>query len=41
LGNRNQIKLAQAALRAELKKSGDQLIEIMDMMSKAEMKVKK
>jgi hypothetical protein len=41
LGNRNQIKLAQAALRAELKKSGDQLIEIMDMMSKAEDESKK
>jgi len=41
LGNRNQIKLAQAALRAELKKSGDQLIEVLDMMSKAEEESKK
>jgi len=41
LGNRNNIKLAQAALRAELKKSGDKLIEVMDMMSKAEEESKK
>jgi hypothetical protein len=41
LGNRNNIKLAQAALRAELKKSGDKLIEVMDMMSAAEDATKK
>jgi hypothetical protein len=41
LGNRNNIKLAQAALRADLKKSGDKLIEVMDMMSKAEEESKK
>ncbi len=36
LGNRNNIKLAQAALRAELKKSGDQLIEAMDLLTEAD-----
>lgn len=36
LGNRNNIKLAQAALRAELKKSGDQLIEVMDLLTEAD-----
>ncbi len=36
LGNRNEIKIAQAALRAELKKSGDKLIEAMDLLSEAE-----
>ncbi|MFN5021404.1 MAG: WD40/YVTN/BNR-like repeat-containing protein [bacterium] len=36
LGNRNSIKLAQAALRAELKKSGDQLIEAMDLLTEAD-----
>jgi archaellum component FlaC len=41
LGNRNQIKLAQATLRAELKKSGDQLVEIMDLMSSADDAIKK
>jgi hypothetical protein len=41
LGNRNNIKLAQAALRAELKKSGDKLIDVLDMMSKAEEESKK
>jgi hypothetical protein len=41
MGNRNNIKLAQAALRDELKKSGDKLIEVMDMMSKAEDATKK
>jgi hypothetical protein len=41
MGNRNNIKLAQAALRTELKKSGDKLIEVMDMMSKAEDATKK
>ena len=36
LGNRNNIKIAQAALRAELKKSGDQLIEAMDLLTEAD-----
>ena len=36
LGNRNNIKTAQAALRAELKKSGDQLIEAMDLLTEAD-----
>ena len=36
LGNRNNIKLAQAVLRAELKKSGDQLIEAMDLLTEAD-----
>lgn len=36
LGNRNEIKLAQAALRAELKKSGDQLIEALDLLTEAD-----
>jgi archaellum component FlaC len=40
LGNRNAIKQAQAALRAELKKSGDQLIEAMDFLTKAEEDIK-
>jgi photosystem II stability/assembly factor-like uncharacterized protein len=41
LGNRNNIKLAQAALRAELKKSGDQLIEVMDLLTEADEASKK
>jgi len=41
LGNRNNIKLAQAALRAELKKSGDQLIEAMDLLTEADEASKK
>ena len=41
LGNRNQIKMAQAALRAELKKSGDKLSEITDLLSEAEEAAKK
>jgi len=41
LGNRNNIKLAQAALRAELKKSGDQLIETMDLLTEADEASKK
>jgi photosystem II stability/assembly factor-like uncharacterized protein len=41
LGNRNNIKLAQAALRAELKKSGDKLIDITDLLSEAEDAAKK
>jgi len=41
LGNRNVIKLAQAALRNELKKSGDKLVEIMDLMAEADEAVKK
>jgi photosystem II stability/assembly factor-like uncharacterized protein len=41
LGNRNTIKLAQAALRNELKKSGDKLVEIMDLMAEADEAVKK
>lgn len=36
LGNRNEIKIAQAALRAELKKSGDKLIEAMDLLTEAD-----
>lgn len=36
LGNRNNIKIAQAALRAELKKSGDKLIEAMDLLTEAD-----
>ena len=36
LGNRNEIKIAQAALRAELKKSGDQLIQAMDLLTEAD-----
>ncbi|MEY4777818.1 MAG: hypothetical protein RIS13_566, partial [Bacteroidota bacterium] len=41
LGNRNNIKTAQAALRAELKKSGDQLIEAMDLLTEADEASKK
>ena len=41
LGNRNNIKVAQAALRAELKKSGDQLIEAMDLLTEADEASKK
>jgi hypothetical protein len=41
LGNRNVIKLAQAALRNELKKSGDKLVDIMDLMAEADEAVKK
>jgi hypothetical protein len=41
LGNRNNIKIAQAALRAELKKSGDQLIEAMDLLTEADEASKK
>ena len=41
LGNRNAIKLAQAALRNELKKSGDKLVDIMDLMAEADEAVKK
>lgn len=41
LGNRNNIKLAQAALRAELKKSGDQLIDAMDLLTEADEASKK
>lgn len=41
LGNRNNIKTAQAALRAELKKSGDQLIETMDLLTEADEASKK
>jgi len=36
LGNRNNIKLAQAALRAELKKSADQLIDAIDLLTEAD-----
>jgi len=36
LGNRNDIKAAQAALRNELKKSGDQLVEAMDLLTEAD-----
>jgi len=41
LGNRNNIKTAQAVLRAELKKSGDQLIEAMDLLTEADEASKK
>lgn len=41
LGNRNSIKLAQTALRAELKKSGDKLVEIMDLITSVDESVKK
>jgi photosystem II stability/assembly factor-like uncharacterized protein/uncharacterized protein YdcH (DUF465 family) len=41
LGNRNTIKLAQAALRNELKKSGDKLVEIMDLLTEVDEAVKK
>ena len=41
LGNRNNIKVAQAALRAELKKSGDQLIDAMDLLTEADEASKK
>ena len=41
MGNRNNIKLAQAALRAELKKSGDQLIDAMDLLTEADEASKK
>ena len=41
LGNRNNIKQAQAALRAELKKSGDQLIDAMDLLTEADEASKK
>jgi len=36
LGNKNAIKEAQASLRAELKKSGDKLIEAMDLLTEAD-----
>mgnify|MGYP003335080488 CR=1 FL=1 len=41
LGNRNPIKEAQASLRNELKKSGDQLVEAMDALSEADNATKK
>ena len=41
IGNRNDIKLAQAALKNELKKSGDKLVEIMDLLSEADKVSKK
>lgn len=41
IGNNNPAKLAQAALRSELKKSGDQLIEAMDLLSEADEAAKK
>lgn len=39
--NRNAIKAAQASLRNELKKSGDQLVEAMDVLTDAENATKK
>jgi photosystem II stability/assembly factor-like uncharacterized protein/DNA-binding protein YbaB len=39
--NRNNIKLAQQALRMELKKSGDKLIESMDLLTEADEASKK
>lgn len=41
LGNRNPIKEAQASLRNELKKSGDQLVEAMDALTEADNATKK
>ena len=41
LGNKNDIKTAQAALRNELKKSGDQLVEAMDLLTEADNATKK
>lgn len=41
IGNRETIKAAQAMLRNELKKSGDQLIEISDLLGQAEEASKK
>lgn len=41
LGNRNPIKEAQASLRNELKKSGDQLVEAMDALTEADNVTKK
>ena len=41
LGNKNTIKEAQASLRAELKKSGDQLVAAMDLLTEADNAAKK
>ena len=41
LGDRSGIKAAQAALRNELKKSGDQLVEAMDVLTEADDATKK
>ncbi|MFZ9239818.1 MAG: hypothetical protein ACO22R_01645, partial [Chitinophagaceae bacterium] len=41
IGNRNTIKEAQASLRNELKKSGDKLVEAMDLLTEADNATKK